>query len=484
MLNRNTVTLYSIFSICVFALCLYISFNNPVTSDGASLFLEAKDMADGNILLRGWTLSTVSFYFTEAIWYAIAIRVFGDSIYLMYVLPATFYTIAIVLAFALSRTDGKRKWSIAALIPCVIISSPLASTMTLETCVHVGTIIFALVCLNVLKCDRHTTTKLACVGTITAASVFSDSIFNYYITIPIVFAFAAHVLLNRDFSKWRYVLAVIIGVVIAKSLALIANHFDLLNVPGTQPPAFVSYENIPSNLNLFIVGIIQYFDAFIFGKQLSASNTLIFGRFAVMMIWLALLVVAIRNRFKETFVDTVLAISSVLLPVAYVASNMPVDLGTTRYLVFSFITGSALIARYLNSQADQKLYAFASTIILIFIFFPSGDYKLPNSRVQDISNFVRDNNLGDGYGTYWVASAVSLFKNGDVRPVTFTEENKAARLNWLSNKAWYGFKSRYIVTEFKHDIDKILAQYGREGRIKEIDNAYIIYYDDARIFIE
>ncbi len=28
-------------------------FNNPVTSDGASS-LEAKDMADGNILLRGW----------------------------------------------------------------------------------------------------------------------------------------------------------------------------------------------------------------------------------------------------------------------------------------------------------------------------------------------------------------------------------------------------------------------------------------------
>ncbi|PVK41972.1 hypothetical protein C4829_24765, partial [Salmonella enterica subsp. enterica serovar Rubislaw] len=74
--------------------------------------------------------------------------------------------------------------------------------------------------------------------------------------------------------------------------------------------------------------------------------------------------------------------------------------------------------------------------------------------------------------------------NGDVRPITFTDENKAVRLNWLSNKAWYGFKSRYIVTEFKHDIDKILNQYGREGHIKEIDNAYIIYYDDARIVIE
>ncbi|MCO9787041.1 hypothetical protein KU397_25125, partial [Salmonella enterica subsp. enterica serovar Kentucky] len=158
-----------------------------------------------------------------------------------------------------------------------------------------------------------------------------------------------------------------------------------LNTPGTQPPAFVNYENIPSNLNLFIVGIIQYFDAFIFGKQLSASNVMIFSRFAVMIFWLALLVVAIKNRFKASFVDTALSISSVLLPAAYVASNMPVDLGTTRYLVFSFITGSALIARYLNSQADQRLYAFASTIILIFIFIPSGRYELPNSRVQDIS---------------------------------------------------------------------------------------------------
>ncbi|EBC4638595.1 hypothetical protein C2O12_06015 [Salmonella enterica] len=484
MLNKSTVALYLIFSLCVFALCLYISFNNPVTSDGASLFLEAKDMADGNILLRGWTLSTVSFYFTETIWYMIVIRVFGDSIYLMYVLPAVFYTITIMLAFALSHTDGKMKWSIAALIPCVIISSPMASTMTLETCVHVGTIIFALVCLNMLRYDKHTTIKLACVTTLTAASVFSDSIFNYYITIPIVVTFIVHVLINKDFSKWRYVFAVIVGVAIAKFLALVANYFGLLNTPGTQPPAFVNYENIPSNLNLFIVGIIQYFDAFIFGKQLSASNVMIFSRFAVMIFWLALLVVAIKNRFKASFVDTALSISSVLLPAAYVASNMPVDLGTTRYLVFSFITGSALIARYLNSQADQRLYAFASTIILIFIFIPSGRYELPNSRVQDISNFVRDNNLGDGYGTYWVASAVTLFKNGDVRPITFTDENKAVRLNWLSNKAWYGFKSRYIVTEFKHDIDKILNQYGREGHIKEIDNAYIIYYDDARIVIE
>lgn len=484
MLNRKTVTLYSIFSLCVFALCLYISFNNPVASDGASLFLEAKDMAEGNILLRGWTLSTVSFYFTEAIWYALAIRIFGDSIYLMYVMPAVYYTIVIMLALALSSTDGKLKWSIAALTPCVIISSPLASTMTLETCVHIGTIIFALVCLNIFMSDRYTNTRLVCIAALTAASAFSDSIFNYYLIFPVVISFTVHVLVNKDSSKWRYVLAVIAGVVMYKILALVASHLGILNVPGTQPPAFVSYEKIPSNLNLFILGIIHYFDAFIFGKQLSASNLLVFSKFLVLLLWLVLLVVSIRSRYKTSFVDTILTISSVLLPVAYVASNMPVDIMTTRYFVFSFITGSVLIARFLNAKADYSFYALISTVILFVIFIPNGGYKLPNSRVQNISSFVRDNNLGDGYGTYWVASAVTLFKNGEVRPVTFNDENKAVRLNWLSNRTWYGFKSRYIVTEFQHDVDKILDQYGRDGRIKEIDNSYIIYYDDSRIVID
>ncbi len=86
--------------------------------------------------------------------------------------------------------------------------------------------------LNMLRYDKHTTIKLTSVTTLTAASVFSDSIFNYYITIPIVVTFVVHVLINKDFSKWRYVFAVIVGVVIAKFLALVANYFGLLNTPG------------------------------------------------------------------------------------------------------------------------------------------------------------------------------------------------------------------------------------------------------------
>ncbi|MEA7940801.1 hypothetical protein ONO84_24735, partial [Salmonella enterica subsp. enterica serovar Virginia] len=37
------------------------------------------DIANGNITLKGWYLSTVTFYFTDLVWFALAIKLFGYS---------------------------------------------------------------------------------------------------------------------------------------------------------------------------------------------------------------------------------------------------------------------------------------------------------------------------------------------------------------------------------------------------------------------
>ncbi|HGG8763397.1 TPA: hypothetical protein ACJJXG_004811, partial [Enterobacter hormaechei subsp. hoffmannii] len=44
-----------------------IAKNTLPNSDVISSFREARDILNGNILLSGWKLSTVSFYFTEII---------------------------------------------------------------------------------------------------------------------------------------------------------------------------------------------------------------------------------------------------------------------------------------------------------------------------------------------------------------------------------------------------------------------------------
>ena len=52
-------------AILLFLCYLRISGTQPVTSDGASQALQAWDMLHGNWLLKGWSLTDVSFYTTE-----------------------------------------------------------------------------------------------------------------------------------------------------------------------------------------------------------------------------------------------------------------------------------------------------------------------------------------------------------------------------------------------------------------------------------
>lgn len=77
--------------ILVFLIFSYIftalSYKFIPSSDSMSGILEAADIANGNITLKGWYLSTVTFYFTDLVWFALAIKLFGYSEWITYVIP-------------------------------------------------------------------------------------------------------------------------------------------------------------------------------------------------------------------------------------------------------------------------------------------------------------------------------------------------------------------------------------------------------------
>jgi hypothetical protein len=62
---------YALAAILLLLCYLRVSGTQAVTSDGASQALQAWDMLHGNWLLRGWTLTDVSFYTTELPEYAL-----------------------------------------------------------------------------------------------------------------------------------------------------------------------------------------------------------------------------------------------------------------------------------------------------------------------------------------------------------------------------------------------------------------------------
>jgi len=88
----------AIAAVALFFCYLWLSRTQATQSDGASNALEAWDMMHGNPLLRGWTLTDVSFYTTELPEYIIIELIRG--------LSADVIHVAAACSFAVNRPNG------------------------------------------------------------------------------------------------------------------------------------------------------------------------------------------------------------------------------------------------------------------------------------------------------------------------------------------------------------------------------------------
>src|SRR5215471_15859943 len=89
--------------IVLFCCYLQLSRTYLLDSDGASNALQAWAMLHGNPLLRGWTLSDVSFYTTELLEYALVEMVRGLQADVLHVSAAISYTLVVLTGAMLAR---------------------------------------------------------------------------------------------------------------------------------------------------------------------------------------------------------------------------------------------------------------------------------------------------------------------------------------------------------------------------------------------
>ena len=110
----------------VLYLCyLQISRTQPVSSDGASIALQAWDMLHGNPLLRGWTLTDVSFYTTELPEYMLVEAARGLNADVLHVAAAISYTLLVLAAGLLARGRAKgREGIVRMLVAAGIVVAP------------------------------------------------------------------------------------------------------------------------------------------------------------------------------------------------------------------------------------------------------------------------------------------------------------------------------------------------------------------------
>ena len=107
-------------------------------SDAASAVLMAADMLKGNWLLKGWYLSTNSYYLTDLLFHLPLVLVLGINPLVMAVVPALLYTLVVGMVLLIVRrattelADQMERYSrLAVAFSLVAIPGIFASHMTL-----------------------------------------------------------------------------------------------------------------------------------------------------------------------------------------------------------------------------------------------------------------------------------------------------------------------------------------------------------------
>jgi len=88
---------------------LHLSQAYPENSDEANILLMAADMAHGNLLLHGWSVSDVSFITTEMPQIALLTEMFGLRMGTAHIAAAMTYTLAVLTAMLLARGAASEK---------------------------------------------------------------------------------------------------------------------------------------------------------------------------------------------------------------------------------------------------------------------------------------------------------------------------------------------------------------------------------------
>ena len=126
----------------LFLLYLRQSGSVALSSDGASIVLQARAVLHGNVLLHNWRVADVTFYTTELPQYALIEAVLGLSAWVVHVGAALTYTLLVLLAglLARGRAQGRAGWARALLGAGIMAAPQLSATqIVLLSPDHTGT---------------------------------------------------------------------------------------------------------------------------------------------------------------------------------------------------------------------------------------------------------------------------------------------------------------------------------------------------------
>jgi hypothetical protein len=352
---RRLLLLVAVGAACAGLFCCYVRLSATFSggSDGASNALQAWDLLHGNWLLRGWTLTDVSFYTTELPEYAAVELTRGLNPGVLHVAAALTYTLLVLLAgfLARGRARGAEGWARALIAAGVMVAPQLGDGIhvLLAQPDHVGTQVLILGTLLVLERAPRRWYTLVAVWALLTVAIVADKITIVDAVVPLAFVGLLQAIWTRQPSAHRFELslAVAAGAALATAQPLLTlisriGGFTLLPVQT----ALSGPSGLPGHLSLAWHGILSLFGAEVTTAPPGAQTVLAWLHApGIALAVAAFAVVAWHVPSERDFVGDVLAVGIVVNLAGFVASIIPATSFDTREIAALLPFGAVLAGR-------------------------------------------------------------------------------------------------------------------------------------------
>ena len=444
----------------------------PRQSDLANTLLAGYDMSKGNWRLKDWWLGADNFATTDIVFYAILVKCLGFTPQIMFYLPAMLWAGVALLAVVLAQgglAQRNKKVAVAAVATPIllpIIRDHAGMSQISESPMHIGTIIYVLLCFLLVKKvmtgqTAHSRSMLFAYSLIMLLAVFADPLAIFIGAIPVMIVAGYSAFYCRNPGPHRVILALtVLAVVLGRTLIGLNSRTGGFE-PCTQIGiSFVAFDDLGKNIAVTLHYFFILFGCDFFGKNILTSPI---GGAALSLIRLPffiLLIVALfhvgrkfyatlkgaRSRrwpiVESDYLDALLAVGFAINVLSAVFSTQMVEsIMTIRYFFPALVFGAILIARLeIGARWLGGFYYLALLASLAFtgVAYARGTVATDSGR-EALSAWLSSNHLNDGFGPYWSSSIVTALTANrvKVRALISDGQGKLKPFEFMANRKWY-----------------------------------------------
>jgi hypothetical protein len=436
-----------------------------VTSDGASNALQAWDMLHGNVLLRGWWLSDVTFYTTELPEYMLVEVARGLSESVVWTGAAITYTLLVVgtalLAAGPPGTRPRTRLAQGLVAAGVVLapSSVLGTPMLLSSPDHTGTSVPLLAVL--LLIDRGAATGVArrwwrapaVAGVVLAWVQVADQVALFAAAIPVAVVCGARWARGRDRADLALAVAAVASVPAAVGALRViraAGGFYVSPVTAGGGGLLAPLSQLPYHARMLGESLLVIFGANYFDQTSATLRVIALAHLAGLALALAGLLAAVRRLLAGRLdrASQILVTAIAILLIAGLLGTHLSDILAAHEVALIAPFGAVLAGRMLGGTlASPRLAPLLGVGLAASVGFLCYDGSLASygAGSKPVADWLVRHHMGDGVAGYWQADVTTLVSGGrvTVAPVSLAS---GAIYQWEAEAGWYARSAHYAIS--------------------------------------